>query len=72
MYAAAEDYKYVAAGVAAAGAIGCFALWCAKTALPHSLHAVVWAAQVVYHNSMHVLSLLLPLLLLPQLLLLLF
>jgi hypothetical protein len=50
VYAAAEDYQFVAAGVAAAGAVGCFALWCAKKALPHSLHAVVWAAQVVYHN----------------------
>jgi hypothetical protein len=66
VYAAAEDYKYVAAGVAAAGAVGCFALWCAKKALPHSLHAVVWAAQVTNHiyHSIHVFALLLLLLLL--------
>ncbi|KAG5175305.1 mate-domain-containing protein [Tribonema minus] len=45
IFAAAEDYKYVAGGVAAAGAAACGALLLARAALPQSFLAIMWGFQ---------------------------
>eukprot|EP00611_Tribonema_gayanum_P002963 TRINITY_DN12289_c0_g1_i1.p1 TRINITY_DN12289_c0_g1~~TRINITY_DN12289_c0_g1_i1.p1 ORF type:complete len:534 (+),score=153.62 TRINITY_DN12289_c0_g1_i1:110-1711(+) len=47
IFAAAEDYKYVAGGVAAAGAAACGALLLARAALPRSFLAIMWGFQVL-------------------------